>query len=69
LDLTSRIGRGFIAFLSAMAEDERQRIVKRANDGPQGLTDQWAGSALGYRVGLNLRPFHQLLLQDGPGSK
>jgi DNA invertase Pin-like site-specific DNA recombinase len=33
LDLTTAIGRGFIAFLSALAEDERQRIVKRANDG------------------------------------
>src|SRR6516162_3270645 len=33
LDFTTRIGRGFIAFLSALAEDERQRIVKRANDG------------------------------------
>jgi len=33
LDLTTPLGRGFITFLSAMAEDERQRIVKRANDG------------------------------------
>src|SRR5215467_10200841 len=33
LDLTTPIGRGFIAFLSALAEDERQRIVKRANEG------------------------------------
>ena len=33
LDLTTPIGRGFIAFLSAMAEDERLRIVSRANDG------------------------------------
>jgi DNA invertase Pin-like site-specific DNA recombinase len=33
LDLTTPIGRGFIAFLSAMAEDERQRIVGRANGG------------------------------------
>ena len=33
LDLTTPLERGFIAFLSAMAEDERQRIVKRANDG------------------------------------
>ena len=31
LDLTTPLGRGFI--LPAMAEDERQRIVKRANDG------------------------------------
>ena len=27
LDLTTPLGRGFLAFLSAMAEDERQRIV------------------------------------------
>ena len=33
LDLTTPIGRGFIAFLRALAEDERQRIAKRANDG------------------------------------
>jgi DNA invertase Pin-like site-specific DNA recombinase len=33
LDLTTPLGRGFIAFLSAMAEDERGRILKRANDG------------------------------------
>src|SRR5262245_60893289 len=33
LDLTTPIGRGFIAFLSALAEDERLRILNRANDG------------------------------------
>ena len=33
LDLTTAIGRGFLAFLSAMAEDERERITKRAEDG------------------------------------
>jgi DNA invertase Pin-like site-specific DNA recombinase len=33
LDLTTPIGRGFIAFLSALAEDERHRILKRANEG------------------------------------
>src|SRR6478752_8287845 len=33
LDLTTPIERGFIAFLSALAEDERQRIVERANVG------------------------------------
>lgn len=32
-DLSSPMGRGFLAFLSAMAEDERQRIVARAADG------------------------------------
>jgi DNA invertase Pin-like site-specific DNA recombinase len=33
LDLTTTIGRGFLAFLSALAQDERERIVKRANQG------------------------------------
>jgi DNA invertase Pin-like site-specific DNA recombinase len=33
LDLTTPIGRGFIAFLSGLAEDERQRILARANAG------------------------------------
>jgi DNA invertase Pin-like site-specific DNA recombinase len=33
LDLTTPLGRGFIAFLSAMAEDERQRILKRCGEG------------------------------------
>ena len=33
LDLTTPIGRGFLAFLSALAEDERERIHKRAAEG------------------------------------
>lgn len=33
IDLSSPIGRGFMAFLSAMAEDERLRIVKRTREG------------------------------------
>lgn len=33
LDLTTPIGRGILAFLSAMAEDERERIINRAADG------------------------------------
>jgi DNA invertase Pin-like site-specific DNA recombinase len=33
LDLTSTIGKGFLAFLSALAQDERERIVTRANAG------------------------------------
>jgi DNA invertase Pin-like site-specific DNA recombinase len=45
LDLTTPIGRGFIAFLSALAEDERERILKRANDGRR------AARARGARFG------------------
>jgi DNA invertase Pin-like site-specific DNA recombinase len=33
LDLTTALGRGFLGFLSALAEDERERITKRAADG------------------------------------
>lgn len=33
LDLTTPMGKGILAFLSALAEDERERITRRANDG------------------------------------
>ena len=33
LDLTTPLGKGILAFLSALAEDERARILARANDG------------------------------------
>jgi DNA invertase Pin-like site-specific DNA recombinase len=33
LDLTKPINRGILAFLSALAEDERHRILRRASDG------------------------------------
>ena len=35
IDLTSTTGKGILAFLSALALDERERIVKRAADGRQ----------------------------------
>ena len=45
LDLTKPMNRGILAFLSAVAEDERARIVKRANDGRR------AAKARGARFG------------------
>lgn len=33
LDLTTPMGKGILAFLSALAEDERERITARANEG------------------------------------
>lgn len=33
LDLTTPMGKGILAFLSALAEDERERIATRANEG------------------------------------
>jgi DNA invertase Pin-like site-specific DNA recombinase len=51
LDLTTPIGRGFIAFLSALAEDERQRILKRANEGR--LAARKRGVRMGRRPKLS----------------
>jgi DNA invertase Pin-like site-specific DNA recombinase len=45
IDLTTTIGKGIMAFLSALAQDERERIVKR---GKQGLA---AARARGVRFG------------------
>jgi DNA invertase Pin-like site-specific DNA recombinase len=46
IDLTSPIGRGFMAFISAMAEDERLRIIKRTREGRAVARDQrWHPSA------------------------
>lgn len=33
IDLTSPMGKGILSFLSALAEDERERITRRANEG------------------------------------
>jgi DNA invertase Pin-like site-specific DNA recombinase len=61
LDLTTPIGRGFIAFLSAMAEDERQRIVGRANGGRK------AAKARGVRFGR--RPKLSAFQRDEVGRR
>lgn len=45
LDLTSTIGKGLLAFLSALAQDERERIAKRASEG------RAAAKAAGRRFG------------------
>jgi DNA invertase Pin-like site-specific DNA recombinase len=35
IDLTTPMGRGFMAMMSAMAEDERLRMIKRTHEGRQ----------------------------------
>src|SRR5262245_26792 len=45
LDLTCTIGKGLLAFLSAIAQDERERITKRATRG------RAAAKAIGRRFG------------------
>lgn len=51
LDLTTKIGQGFLAFLSALAEDEHERIVRRAKDGRQAA--RRAGAKFGRKPKLN----------------
>lgn len=51
LDLTTKIGQGFLAFLSALAEDERERIVKRAAEGRR--TSLKNGKRFGRKPKLN----------------
>lgn len=53
LDLTTRIGQGFLAFLSALAEDERERIVRRAADGRRAAAI--CGKRMGRKPKLNER--------------
>jgi DNA invertase Pin-like site-specific DNA recombinase len=53
LDLTTKIGQGFLAFLSALAEDERERIVKRAADGRRAAVR--SGKKMGRKPKLNER--------------
>jgi DNA invertase Pin-like site-specific DNA recombinase len=51
LDLTTAIGKGFLAFLSALAEDERERINKRAGEGRKAA--RLAGRRFGRKPKLN----------------
>jgi DNA invertase Pin-like site-specific DNA recombinase len=51
LDLTTKIGQGFLAFLSALAEDERERIVNRAKEGRKAAAK--AGVTFGRKPKLN----------------
>ena len=52
LDLTTPLGRGFLAFLSAMAE-KRQRIVKRANAGRKAARER--GARFGRKPTLSVK--------------
>jgi DNA invertase Pin-like site-specific DNA recombinase len=65
LDLTTKIGQGFLAFLSALAEDERERIVKRAAEGRRAAAN--SGKRFGRKPKLNStqRATARRMLQEG----
>ena len=51
LDLTTPSGRGILALLSGLAEEERHRIIKRANEGRQAAIKR--GTKLGRKAKLD----------------
>ena len=51
IDLASPIGRGFMAFISALAEDERKRIIKRTREGRAIANEN--GVKMGPKFSLN----------------
>jgi len=67
LDLTTPIGQGFLAFLSALAEDERQRINRRANDGRKAA--RAAGKRFGRRPKLTEHQRGRVRDMIGQGMK
>jgi DNA invertase Pin-like site-specific DNA recombinase len=52
IDLTTPMGRGFMAMMSAMAEDERLRIIKRTHEGRK--IAQGKGVRMGRKPKLTL---------------
>jgi DNA invertase Pin-like site-specific DNA recombinase len=50
IDLTTPMGRGFMAMMSALAEDERERIIKRTHEGRRIARD--AGVKMGRKPKL-----------------
>jgi DNA invertase Pin-like site-specific DNA recombinase len=66
LDLTSRIGQGILAFLSALADDERERIVKRAADGRRAAKAK--GVIMGRPAALTGHQVHEALRRLAEGQ-
>ena len=67
LDLTTTIGKGFLAFLSALAQDERERIVKRANEGRAAARKR--GAKFGRRPKLNEHQIKEALARRRSGKE
>ena len=67
IDLTTPIGRGFMAMMSAMAEDERLRIVKRTHEGRQ--IARANGVKMGRRPKLNAHQIKEARQRLAKGEK
>jgi DNA invertase Pin-like site-specific DNA recombinase len=58
IDLDTPMGKGFMALFSAMAEDERERILKRTNEGRRQAMAR--GVKMGPRPKLNARQLAEI---------
>ncbi len=69
LDLSTPVGRGILAFLSALAEDERERIVRRANEGRTAAIEK--GVKFGRKSKLTEHQINKALarLQQGESTR
>ena len=62
IDLETPMGRGFMAMLSAMAEDERLRIIKRTHEGRQ--IARAKGVRMGRKPKLNPDQIKEARIED-----
>src|SRR5580658_3038590 len=67
IDLTTPMGRGFMAMMSAMAEDERLRIVKRTHEGRQ--IARASGVKMGRKPKLNAHQIKEARQRLAKGEK
>lgn len=66
LDLTTTMGKGILAFLSALAEDERERITRRARDGREAAKAR--GAVFGAKPKLTTRQKEEALKMMAEGK-
>ena len=63
---TTTMGKGILAFLSAIAQDERERITKRANEGRAAAVAR--GGRIGRKPKLNPEQQEEALRRLGSGD-
>jgi DNA invertase Pin-like site-specific DNA recombinase len=67
IDLETPMGKGFMALFSAMAEDERERIIKRTSEGRRQARAR--GVKMGRRPKLNTRQLTEIRDRLSKGEK
>jgi DNA invertase Pin-like site-specific DNA recombinase len=65
-DLTTPLGRGILAFLSAIAEDERERIVRRGKQGLEKARERGVKLGRKPKLSAHQRKVVSIGMQTGP---